>query len=78
MADAANATNQLRRVAESIASGETPIPINWPDDRLSPLLDLVHAARRKRLVRFFARVIANDICRLKRQEKLQSDVKEKT
>ena len=65
---AATEADRLPRIAELVANGEIPIPVDWPEDRLLPLLDLVHAARRRRLVRFFARVIASDICRNDRQE----------
>ena len=40
---------------------------------LHPLLDLVHAARRRRLVQFIARVIASDIRREERRKE-KSDV----
>ncbi len=66
--DAATDADRLPKIAESIANGELPIPVDWPEDRLLPLLDLVHAARRRRLVRYFARMIAGDICRENRQE----------
>ena len=65
--DAATDADRLPRIAELIANGELSIPVDWPEDRLLPLLDLVHAARRRRLVRYFARVIAGDICREDRQ-----------
>ncbi len=60
--------DRLPKIAELIANGEIPIPVDWPEDRLLPLLDLVHAARRRRLVQYFARLIASDICRIDRQE----------
>ena len=59
---------RLHQTAELIADGELPIPVDWPEESLSPLLDLVHAARRRRLVRYIARVIAGDICRHDRQK----------
>lgn len=61
-------TERLHQTAELIANGELPIPAHWPEHRLSSLLDLVHAARRRRLVRYVARVIASDLCRQDRQE----------
>ncbi len=60
-------------IAEMIADGEIPIPVDWPENRLHPLLDLVHAARRRRLVHFIARTIASDIRREERRRE-QSDV----
>ncbi|WP_160167285.1 hypothetical protein [Rhodopirellula sp. SWK7] len=67
---------RLSRIAEMIADGEIPIPVDWPHSRLHPLLDLVHAARRRRLVQFIARTIASDIRREERRWE-QSDVTQK-
>lgn len=64
---------RLPQIAEMIADGEIPIPVDWPDNHLHPLLDLVHAARRRRLVHFFARAIASDIRRDERRTE-NSDV----
>ena len=61
--------SQLKKIAETIANGEIPIPIDWAEDELNQLLDLVHVARRKQLLQFFARTVARDICR--RDRKLQ-------
>ena len=58
---------RLPKIAEMIADGEIPIPVDWPDSHLHPLLDLVHAARRRRLVHFIARTIASDIRREERR-----------
>ena len=55
-------------IAEMIAEGELPVPTDWPPHRLQPLLDLVHVARRRRLVKFVARVMANDIRRQERRQ----------
>lgn len=71
-ADAISA-QRLPQIAEMIADGEIPIPVDWPDNHLHPLLDLVHAARRRRLVHFFARVIASGIRREERRRE-RSDV----
>ncbi|MGZ0173243.1 MAG: hypothetical protein ACKVHE_27255, partial [Planctomycetales bacterium] len=59
---------RLPEIAEMIAEGELPVPTDWPPHRLQPLLDLVHVARRRRLVRFVARVMANDIRRQERRQ----------
>ena len=59
---------RLPEIAEIVADGEVPIPIDWEPDRLLPLLDLVHRNRRHSLVKFIARVIANDIRRQERRE----------
>jgi hypothetical protein len=59
---------RLPEIAEIIAEGEVPIPIDWEPDRLLPLLDLVHRTRRNISVKFIARVIANDIRRQERRE----------
>ncbi len=64
---------RLPQIAEMIADGEIPIPVDWPDSRLHPLLNLVHAARRRRLVHFIARAIASDIRREERRKE-QSNV----
>ncbi len=64
---------RLPQIAEMIADGEIPIPVDWPDSHLHPLLDLVHAARRRRLVHFIARTIASEIRREARRRE-QSDV----
>ena len=61
--------SQLKKIAETIANGEIPIPIDWAEDELNQLLDLVHVARRKQLLQFFAKTVARDICR--RDRKLQ-------
>ena len=71
------APDRLRQMAKLIANGEIPIPVKWSDDQLAPLLDLVHAARRQRLMRFFAGVIASDICRSDRQKGVTNNVTEK-
>lgn len=62
----------LPEIAEMIAEGELPIPLEWEAEHLATLLDLVHDARRKRLVSFVARCIASDIRRLERQKENQS------
>lgn len=49
---------ELSTHAALIASGRTAIPIDWPPDRLEPLLDEVHRLRRQRLVKFLALAIA--------------------
>ena len=54
--------SRLKKTSEVIANGEIPIPVDWPQDELEQLLDLVHDARRKRLLRFFAKTLARDIC----------------
>ena len=59
--------SRLKKTAEVIASGEIPIPVDWPQTELQQLLDLVHDARRKRLLRFFAKTVAKDICRRDRK-----------
>ena len=70
-------TDRLYQTAELIANGEVPIPVDWPEDRLFPLLDLVHVARRRRLVRYFARLVAKDICRANRESEGTENVKTK-
>ncbi|TWT97283.1 hypothetical protein [Neorhodopirellula pilleata] len=60
---------RLPDLAEMIATGEAPVPNDWPPDVLSPLLDLVHVARHRRLVHFIACAIASDIDREKRSSK---------
>ena len=72
--DTSNDKGRLTKISESIANGEIPIPVDWPDDQLHPLLDLVHAARRRRLVRFLARLVARDICRRDRKEQGTTNV----
>ena len=57
---------RLPDLAEMIATGEAPVPNDWPLDVLSTLLDLVHVARHRRLVHFIACAIASDIDREKR------------
>ena len=57
---------RLPDLAEMIATGEAPVPNDWPPDVLSTLLELVHVARHRRLVHFIARAIASDIDREKR------------
>jgi hypothetical protein len=61
-------TAETAEMAEMIAEGKLPVPMEWPPHRLQPLLDLVHGARRRRLVKFVARVIANDILRQDRRQ----------
>lgn len=67
---------RIPEIAEMIADGEIPLPIDWPNGRLHHLLDLVHAARRRRLVSFIARTIASDIRRQERRTENQSNVTE--
>ena len=62
------ATERLPVIAELIAIGEIPIPMDWDPECLESLLNLVHIARRRRLVEFVGRVIANDIRREERRE----------
>jgi|SaaInlStandDraft_5_1057022.scaffolds.fasta_scaffold361249_1 hypothetical protein len=62
------ASDCQQRLSVMVADGEVPIPIDWEPDRLLPLLDLVHRTRRHSLVKFIARVIANDIRRQERRE----------
>ena len=57
---------RLPDLAEMIATGEAPVPTDWPPDLLSSLLDLVHVARHRRLMQFIACAIASDIDREKR------------
>lgn len=69
--DQANPSPTQRRlpeIARMIAEGELPVPTDWPPERLQPLLDLVHVARRRRLAKFVARIVANDIRRQERRE----------
>jgi hypothetical protein len=54
--------------AAMVASGELPIPANWPSGRLRVLLNNVHELRRRRLVALIARAIASELCREQRQE----------
>ena len=63
--EAGFSTERLHKTAELIANGELPIPMDWPVHHLSALLDLVHDSRRRKLVRYFSRLIAKDICRRK-------------
>jgi len=56
------------QLATMVASGELPIPVDWPDDRLRVLLNDVHELRRRRLVALIARAIASELCREPRQE----------
>ncbi|MEK6238702.1 MAG: hypothetical protein N2C14_28615 [Planctomycetales bacterium] len=57
-----------RSLASLVADGELPIPVDWPADRLRPLLREVHELRRRRLVALIARAIASDLRREERQE----------
>ena len=68
---------QLKKTAELIANGEISIPVDWPQAKLNQLLDLVHDARRKRLLRFFAKTIAKDICRRDQKPQGRKNVKTK-
>ena len=52
---------ELSTHAALIASGCTAIPMDWPPERLEPLLDEVHRLRRQRLVQFLALAIARNL-----------------
>ena len=65
--EAENLADNLPKVADMVARGELPIPLDWPADSLRLLLSEVHARRRRRLVELIARAIANDI----RQSRVQ-------
>lgn len=63
-----HATPDLARMAEMVACGDLPIPLDWSPDRLRKLLADVHVLRRRRLVQLIARAIASELCREERQE----------
>ncbi len=67
-ADWERSAEDLPQMAAMVASGELPIPVSWPPDRLLALLERVHELRRRRLVALIARAIASDLCRKQRQE----------
>src|SRR6056297_2975351 len=48
---------RLPEIAEMIAGGELPVPLDWPPSQLEPLMNLVHIASRRRLKSFFARMV---------------------
>ncbi len=54
---------QLGRVAELVANGELPFPANLPAERSQRLLVEVQQRRRRKLVKYIARMIALDIQR---------------
>ena len=54
---------QLARLAELVADGETDLPDDLATEQLEQLIELVRRRRRARLVRFIARQIAADIRR---------------
>lgn len=49
------------KLANFIATGRTPLPLDLPQSQLTLLLNEVHQKRRQRLVRFLARAIAKDM-----------------
>ena len=52
---------RFQRVAELVANGDLPLPLDLPDEQLARLVREVHDRRRRRLVQFIARAIAIDI-----------------
>jgi len=52
---------KIENIAELIVRGESPIPWDLPSDVLESVLQAVHAARRTRLITFFARAVAEHI-----------------
>lgn len=63
MTERAESNADVSKIAEMIASGELPIPFDWPQPRLQQLLNEVHQRRRRHLVKFIARSIAGDLGR---------------
>ena len=56
----------FRRMVELVASGELPLPQHLPCEQLGRLAREVHKLRRRRLVHFVARAVANDILKARR------------
>ena len=54
---------QLMRLAQLVANGELPFPTNLPAERSQRLLVEVQQRRRRKLVKYIARMIALDIQR---------------
>ena len=52
---------RFQRVAELVANGDLPLPLDLPDEQLVRLVREVQDRRRRRLVHFVARAIAIDI-----------------
>lgn len=53
----------LEQIAQSVATGELPLPRNFTPEQLHRLVGLVRQLRRDRLVEYIARSIASDIRR---------------
>lgn len=58
-----SSAERLRRWAELIASGETPLPADLKPEELTTVLREVGRLRRERLVRLIARALAGDLHR---------------
>ncbi len=56
-----SSVERLRRWAELVASGETPLPADLKPEELRTVLREVGRLRRERLVRLIARAIARDL-----------------
>jgi hypothetical protein len=52
---------RFQRVAELVANGDLPLPLDLSDEQLAKLVREVQERRRRRLVHFVARAIAMDI-----------------
>ena len=61
--DGVSPAERLRRWAELIASGETPLPADLALEELRTVLREVGRLRRERLVRLIARALAQDLHR---------------
>ena len=53
--------DQLARIADLVARGELPVPLHLPAEQLDKVVCDVRQHRRRRLVKFIARAIAQDI-----------------
>ena len=58
-----SSVERLRRWAELIASGETPLPADLKPEELTTVLREVGRLRRERLIRLIARALAGDLHR---------------
>lgn len=59
---------QFRRMVELVADGELPLPRHLPAEQRAALAREVQQRRRRRLVQFVARVIADDILNARRSK----------
>lgn len=62
-------SQQLARLADLVACGDLPVPVDLHPDQLENLVRAVRRRRRDRLVDHVARAIALDIARSREQSK---------